>query len=212
MGSSSKSGTTTGQPDAGSLEQQIFGLLQLADAQQSAVQAGLEGLALERAALATERAALAQQAAVLQRACEALVKASVGAMPQMAQASATAATRAVEAALAGVAEAAIQTAAEAARPAAESLAESVRSAAQVQHALRQAVSEFGRKWTAIAVLAISGAVLAAGLVSYGTVWWERRELGQLAAQRDQLAAEVNALREQAQAEQARRSSGRRPAR
>jgi phage shock protein A len=48
-------------------EDQLYGLMEIAERQQAAVQAALEGLAAERAALARERERLASQVAALEQ-------------------------------------------------------------------------------------------------------------------------------------------------
>ena len=73
---------------------------------------------------------------------------------------------------------------------------------------RADVKDFSRKWTWVAASATAGAILTAALVSWGLVWWQRKELQSLAAERDKLSAEVNAL--QGQADQTRRNGARRP--
>jgi len=64
---------TAGQAD----EDRLYGLVEIADRQQAAVQAALEGLAAERAALAREREALARGVAGLQLGTQAAVRAAV---------------------------------------------------------------------------------------------------------------------------------------
>jgi hypothetical protein len=48
-------------------EERLYGLMEIAERQQAAVQAALDGLAAERAALARERAIFAQEVAALGR-------------------------------------------------------------------------------------------------------------------------------------------------
>ena len=190
-------------------DDRIFGLLALAEDQQTAVRAGVEGMALERAAMAKERVALVQQIEALKKLADELTKTVLKALPLMAQASASAAKAAVEKALAGAAETSTQAAIESAKPTLASLAGAVQSANTVQLALKKAVKDFTRKWTSVAASATAGAILAAALVSWGLVWWQRQELQSLAAERDKLSAEVNAL--QGQADQTRRNGAHRPA-
>ena len=192
-----------------SADERIFGLLALAEDQQTAVRAGVEGMALERAAMAKERVALVQQTEAMKKLADELTKTVLKALPLMAQASASAAKAAVEKALAGAAETSTQAAIEAAKPTLANLSGAVRSADAVQVALKKAVKDFARKWTWVAASATAGAILSAALVSWGLVWWQRQELQSLAAERDKLSAEVNAL--QGQADQTRRNGARRPA-
>jgi len=64
---------TAGQGD----EDRLYGLVEIADRQQAAVQAALEGLAAERAALAREREALAHQVQGLQAGVQGAARAAV---------------------------------------------------------------------------------------------------------------------------------------
>jgi len=63
----------TGQAD----EDCLYGLMEIAERQQAAVQVALDGLAAERAALAREREALARGVAGLQSGTQGAVRAAV---------------------------------------------------------------------------------------------------------------------------------------
>lgn len=189
-------------------DERIFGLVAIAEDQQAAVRAALEGLAIERAELAKDRVTLVQAGERMQKLSEELAKVVLRAVPQMLEASGKGATQAVNTALAGVGKETINVVATAAQPAFDSIAESVESAATVQRQLEYAVRDFGRKWTWVVACAVAGAILATALVCYGAVWWQLRQIEQLTVQRDKLAAEVESL--QGQADQARRSGARRP--
>ena len=65
-------------------DERIFALLAIVEDQQTAVRAGLQGLAQERAALATERVALVQQAEKMERLSDKLSGLLVGAIPTLA--------------------------------------------------------------------------------------------------------------------------------
>ena len=86
----------------------------------------------------------------------------------------------------------------------------VESAAAVQIQLGVAVKDFQRKWASAVAFAIASLIGSAVLVGYATAWSRRRELRQLEAQRDKRRDEMSTLQEQV--DQAKRSSGRRPAR
>jgi len=58
-------------------EDRLYGLVEIADRQQAAVQAALEGLAAERAALAREREAFARQVQALQSGVQGAARAAV---------------------------------------------------------------------------------------------------------------------------------------
>ena len=81
----------------------------------------------------------------------------------------------------------------------------MKSVATVQLELKNAVEDFKRQWKWAVVFAILGMLLAAGLVTAGSVWLQTNEVAQLMAQKNKLSAEVNALQEQAEA---RRTNGR----
>jgi len=190
-------------------DERIYALLAVVEDQQNAVRAGIQGLAQERAALATERVALVQQAEQLKRLTDKLVSAVGSAIPQMAHTAGEASRAALAEMLRLNGEAAAKAAAKAALPELAKFTAAVESAAAVQIQLGAAVKDFRRKWTWVVAFAIAGMVLAAALVAYGAAWWQLRGLGQLQVQRDQLRTEVNGLQEQA--EQARRSSVKKPA-
>ena len=190
-------------------DERIFALLSVVEDQGTAVRDGIQGLAQERAAMATERVALVQQAEQMKRLADKLVSAVSTAIPQMAHTAGEASRAALAEMLRLNGEAAAKAAAKAALPELAKFTAAVDSAAAVQIQLGAAVKDFRRKWTWVVAFAIAGMVMAAALVAYGAAWWQLRELGQLQVQRDQLRTEVNGLQEQA--EQARRSSVKKPA-
>ena len=191
-------------------EDKLYGLLALAEEQQTAVRAGVQGLAIERAAMAAERLALVQQTEAMRNRSEELANTVVKMLPQMAHACAVSATLAVEKALAGAAQTSTQAATLAAGPTLASLTTAMQSADAVQLALRQAVKDFARQWAWVMGTVAAAAILTVALAAWGLVWWQRQELQDLAAEHDRLTAEVSAL--QSQIEQARKSGGRKPAR
>ena len=140
-------------------EDKLYGLLALAEEQQTAVRAGVQGLAIERAAMAAERLALVQQTEAMRNRSEELTKTVVKMLPQMAHACALSATLAVEKALAGAAQTSTQAATLAAKPTLASLSGAVQSADAVQLALKKAVKDFARKWTWVTPSATAGAIL-----------------------------------------------------
>ena len=190
-------------------DERIYALLAVVEDQQNAVRAGIQGLAQERAALATERVALVQQAEQLKRLTDKLVSAVGSAIPQMAQSAGEAAKQAFRQMLVASGQLVAESVARSTKPELDKFTAAVDSAAAVQLRLDAAVKDFRRKWAWVVAFAIAGMVLAAALVAYGAAWWQLRELGQLQVQRDQLRTEVNGLQEQA--EQARRSSVKKPA-
>lgn len=186
-------------------DERIFALLGIVEDQQTAVRAGIQGLAQERAAMATERVALVEQAERMKSLTDKLTTAISQAIPQMAESAGEASQKAFRRMLAAMAQEMAANVAKSAEPELAKFKTAVAEAGAVQSQLGAAVKDFRRKWAWAVAFAIAGLVLAAALVAYGTVWWQLRELGQLEAQRDKLRTEVNALQEQAeQTKRARR--------
>ena len=187
-------------------DERIFALLAIVEDQQTAVRAGLQGLAQERAALATERVALVQQAEKMGLLSDKIASAILQALPKLADSAGQAAGVSVTRALQGTVATAIHAAGVAAQPTLYGFAQAVKSAAAVQLELKNAVEDFRRQWKWAVVFAILGMLLAAVLVTAGSVWLQTNEVAELMAQKNKLSAEVNALQEQAN--QARRNNGR----
>ena len=187
-------------------DERIFALLAIVEDQQTAVRAGLQGLAQERAALATERVALVQQAEKMGLLSDKIASAILQALPKLADSAGQAAGLCVTRALQSTVVTAVHAAGVAAQPTLDGFTEAVKSAAAVQLELKNAVEDFKRQWKWAVVFAILGMLLAAGLVTAGSVWLQTNEVAQLMAQKNKLSAEVNALQEQA--DQARRNNGR----
>lgn len=189
-------------------DERIYALLSVVEDQQTAVRAGIQGLALERAAMATERVALVQQAEQMKRLTDKLATAIGQAIPQMAESAGEASQKAFRRMLAAMAQEMAANVARSAQPELDKFKTAVAQAGVVQSQLGAAVKDFQRKWVWVVAFAITGLVLAAMVVAYGTVWWQLSEIGQLEAQRDKLRTEVSALHEQV--EQGGRSIGRKP--
>ena len=191
-------------------DERIYGLIAVAEDQQAAVRAGIEGLALERMALATDRVTLVQAAERLHQVSEELTKVILRAAPQMVEAAGKGTREAIQVALVDVGENTTRVVASAAQPAFDRVEEAVKASGIVQQQLRQSVRDFGRKWTWVVACAIAGGVLVTALLAYAAVWWQSHELERLFVQRDQLIGEINSL--QGVADQARRNGGKRPPR
>ena len=186
-------------------DERIFALLTIVEDQQTAVRAGLQGLAQERAALATERVALVQQAEKMGLLSDKLSGLLVGAIPTLADRAGQAAGVCVTRALQGTVVTAIHAAGVAAQPMLDGFTQAVRSANTVQLDLKKAVRDFRREWLLVVVCLLATAIVVAALMAYLAISLQRHDLQQLAAQKAQLTAEVNALQEQAEA---RRKTGR----
>ena len=198
-------GASSGKAKFSDVDERIFALLAIVEDQQTAVRASLQGLAQERAALATERVALVQQAEKMGLLSDKIASAILQALPKLADSAGQAAGVCVTRALQGTVATAIHAAGVAAQPTLDGFAQAAKSAAAVQLELKNAVEDFRRQWKWAVVFAILGMLLAAGLVTAGSVWLQTNEVAQLMAQKNKLSAEVNALQEQAEA---RRNNGR----
>ena len=97
-------------------DERIFALLAIVEDQQTAVRAGLQGLAQERAALATERVALVQQAEKMERLSDKIASAILQAIPKLADSAGQAAGVSVTRALQGTVVTAVHAAGVAALP------------------------------------------------------------------------------------------------
>ena len=195
-------------PDSGGAEERIYALLAVAEEQQTAVRAGIEGMALERAAMATARVALVEQAEQMKGLTDKVLSAVGTAIPLMAQTAGQASRAAFLEVIKVSGTAAATAASEGVKPELAKFTAAAGAAAAVQIQLGAAVKDFQRKWAWVAAFAIGGMIVSSALVAFGAVWWQLRELGELKVQRDQLRTEVSALQEQA--EQAKRNNGRKP--
>ena len=160
----------------GGEEDRLYGLMEVAERQQAAVQAALEGLAAERAALAREREALARGVAGLQLGTQGAVRAAVadslaGAATEGA-AAVRAATGPLLSRLAGVAE----------------------QASQADAALRGVVLWASWRLLGWIVAAVALLVLGGWLASTLVLWWDTGAIGAARVERRQLQLEVAELR------------------
>ena len=154
------------------VEDRLYGLMEVAERQQAAVQAALDGLAAERAALAREREALAREVAGLQAGTQGAVRAAVadslaGAAVEGA-AAVQAATGPLLARLDGVAE----------------------QAGQADAALRDVMA--WATWRLLGWVAAAAALLVLGgwLASTLVLWWDTDAIGAARVEKAQLQAEV----------------------
>ena len=162
-------------------EQRLFGLMAVAEQQQAAVQAALEGLATERAALQRERRALAAEVAGLGRGAQAAVRAAVadslaGVAPTLA-AKAEAATQPLLGRLSGVVE----------------------TATQAQAALRRVVLWASWRLLGWGVAVVASLGLLWWLASGAVLWWDAGAIGAAQLRKAQLEAEVAELQASADA-------------
>lgn len=174
-------------------QQQLFGLMAVAEEHQKAVNAALEGLAAERAALALERAAVAQAAASVAGVAGEVRKAAAEAVPAIQKAAGEAIGASVRQSLAGASEAAAKALSEASRPIVGQLSGVVKAAGEAEGQLSGAVAAFGWRWAVLAGGAAAGGIVAVLLAAWIAVWWERHQVEQLVEQRQALAADVAEL-------------------
>jgi hypothetical protein len=149
-------------------QQQIFGLMAIAEEHQKAVAAAIAGLAAERAALAKERALLAQVAQGIQKATSDAVSA------------------AVRQSLAGASETAAKALGDAAMPVIGKLSGVVQAASDAEDSMRKAGQWFAWKWVAVA----GGGLAGVCLVAYVALAWQLHEVGSLSDEKARLAAAI----------------------
>ena len=157
-------------------EDRLYGLMEVAERQQALVQAALEGLAAERAALAREREALARGVAGLQSGTQGAVQAAV-------------ADGLAGAAVEGVA--AVQAAT---GPLLSRLDSVAAQAGQADAALRGVVAWASWRllgWMAAAVAAL---VLGGWLATTLVLWWDTEAIGATRVEKRQLQLEIAELR------------------
>ena len=165
-------------------QQQIFGLMAVAEEHQKAVAAAIAGLAAERAALAKERASLAQVAQGIQKATSDAVRAAVGQS------------------LAGASETAAKALGDAATPVIGKLSGVVQAASDAEDSMRKAGQWFAWKWVAVA----TGGLVGVCLVAYVALAWQLHEVGSLSDEKAKLAAAI--VRERATVAELTKDGGR----
>ena len=153
----------------------MFGLMAVAEEQQGAVQAALDGLAAERLALGREREGLAQERQALARSTREAVRGAVAES------------------LAGAAGVAAETVREATRPLLGQLAGVADRAGEAEAALRRVVS--WASWRLLGwVLTVAAMVLLVGwLAGVARSQWDERAIGLLQARKAVLEAEIAGL-------------------
>ena len=161
---------------AGEVEDRLYGLLEVAERQQAAAQAALEGMAAERAALKRERDALAAEAKALGVGLRAEVRLAV------ADGLAAAATDGVQA---------VQTAT---APLLGRLEGVSATAGRAEAALRRVV--LWASWRLLGWIAAVGATTAllGWLTSSGVLWWDAGTIADARAEKARLQAEVAELK------------------
>ena len=156
-------------------EDRLYGLMAIARHQQAAVQAALEGLSAERAALAQEREALARGVRDVQIGAQGAVRSAV------ADSLAGAATDGV---------AAVQAAT---GPLLSRLAGMTEQAGQADAALRDLVSWASWRLLAWMIGAVALLVLFGWLASTLVLWWDTGAIGAAQVEKARLQVEVAAM-------------------
>lgn len=175
------------------VQQQLFGLMAVAEEHQKAVKAALDGLTAERAALAKERAAVAQAAASVAGVAGEVRKAAAEVVPAIQKAAGEAVGAAVRQSLAGASDAAAKALGEASGPIVGQLSGVVKAAGEAEGKLSAAVAAFGWRWAMLAGGAAAGGIVAVLLTAWLAVWWQRHQVEQLAEQKAALLGEVAQL-------------------
>ena len=158
--------------EAGEIEDRLYGLLEVAERQQAAVQAALDGLAGGRTALEGERARLAREVTLLDLSLRAAVKAAVN---DGLASAATEGAKAVEAATA---------------PLLGELAAVTERAGRADAALRRVVLWASWRLLGWAVALVAGLVLGGWLASTLVLWWDAGAIAEARAEKRRLQAEI----------------------
>jgi len=153
-------------------EDRLYGLMEITERQQAAVQAALDGLAAERAALAREREALARGVRDVQIGAQGAVRSAV------ADSLAGAATEGMAAVQAATA------------PLLSRLAGMTEQAGQADAALREVVAWASWRLLAWMVGAVALLVFSGWLATTLVLWWDAGAIAAARVQKAQLSAEV----------------------
>jgi hypothetical protein len=156
-------------------EDRLYGLMEIADRQQAAVQAALDGLAAERAALGREREALARGVRDLQLGTQGAVRS------------------AVKDSLAGAATEGVAAVQAATKPLLGRLAGVTAEAGQAEAALRQVVLWASWRLLGWVLTGVTGLVLLGWLASTLVLWWDTGTIAAAQVEKAQLQAQVAEL-------------------
>lgn len=167
-------------------QQQLFGLMAVAEEHQKAVKAAIDGLIAERAALAKERAAVAQAAASVAGVAGEVRKAAADSIPAMQKAAGEAVGASVRQSLVGASDAAAKALGEAAKPVIGSLSGVVQAASDAEGSMRNAGAWFAWKWVAVAAGGLGGVCLAV----YLALAWQLHQVRNLREEKAELEANV----------------------
>lgn len=182
-------------------QEQLFGLLALADEQQKAVTEALQGLARERVELAKEREALAEERAALADAAERMAEladevssATEQAAPRLQEVAAAAAGAAVRQSLTGISGSAIGALKTAAEPVLTTINGAAQAAREADGTLTRSLKGFGWKLAGVVGGLSAAAVLAVVVSTWSMVEWQLHQVAGLVEERAALEGEVQQLR------------------
>ena len=184
------------------MDEQLYGLLAAADKQQNAVEAAIEGLSAERAAIARERAALSQAVISVAGLAGDVKRAAAEAVPAMQKAVGEAVAASLTQSLAGASAMAARAIGEAAKPVINSLSGVVQAASDAEGSIRNAGQWFAWKWVVVAC----GGLVGVCLVAYASLEWQLHQVENLSEQKASLTADVAQL--QANVEALKKKGGR----
>ena len=156
-------------------EERLYGLIEIAERHQAAVQAALEGLAAERAALAAERERLGQDVHGLNRNVRAAV---LGAVAESMHGAAETGASALKAATG---------------PLLGRLEQVGTTAGQVEASLRRVVLWASWRLLGWGVAGIAALALLWWLASSAVLWWDAGAIGEAQQQKALLEAEIDQL-------------------
>lgn len=146
-------------------QEQVFGLIAVAEEQQKAVQMALEGLKAERAEVTKERAGLS----TIENDVRRVILATLPAVQKTTKEALREEVR---------------------ESFAEHLKGVVKAAGEVEGKLSGAVAGFGWRWALLAGGAAAGGVAAVLLAAWVTVWWQRSQIKEVSARKAELMEEV----------------------
>ena len=168
-------------------QKQLYGLMAVADEQQKAVAAALDGLAKERAALAQAAAQIAAQAT-------AVTQAAANTAPKLQKAAGGAVDEALRVGLLNLSETAVAALDEASRPLLGRMSMATKAASEASETLADSLGGFRQRLTRVVVSLSAGAVAVVGLSAWGMVAWQRHQVESLQQERQALTGEVEQLR------------------
>jgi hypothetical protein len=157
---------------SGDTEDQLFGLMEIAQGHQTAVQAALEGLAAERVALRKERETLAREVRTLERSTD------------------TAVREAVKASLAGAATEGAAAVQAATQPLLGRLASVTQDAGRAEAAMRKVVLWASWRLLSWVMAAAAGSVLLGWFASTAVLWWDTGAIADAQVRKAQLEVQV----------------------